>query len=105
MCLHLTVRVGAYDSKWAILMLRDSRYRFTDKATIEIYEIRNSSRVWQRVDKDDYAMVARFHNKVTDNAMVVIARLRKVAPTSPRSLSPVRDTSIANSAGVGTQRT
>lgn len=83
MRLHPTVLIGAYNNKWSVLLLNDLRFRFAAKPSSQIYDASNPAKIWSRPeslpykDKDDYAIVARFHDSLTDNLIVVIAGLGK----------------------------
>jgi hypothetical protein len=80
---HPTVLIGAYDNKWTVLLLNDLRFRFAARPALRIDDITNPSSSWTRQDslpyknQDDYAVVARFHDKLTDNMVVVIAGIGK----------------------------
>jgi hypothetical protein len=80
---HPVVLIGAYDNEWTIRLLNDLRFRFAASPERQIYDATNPSTVWIRPkgvpfkDQDDFAIVARFHDKLTDNVVVVIAGVGK----------------------------
>jgi hypothetical protein len=77
------VLIGAYDNKWTLLLLKDQRFRFAPKPAREIDDGMNPSVFWARYNsqpyknQDDYAVVARFHDKLTNSLVVVIAGIGK----------------------------
>ncbi|WP_213806135.1 hypothetical protein [Granulicella sp. dw_53] len=80
---HPTVLIGAYDNEWTLRLLNDLRFRFAPNPARQIYDETNPSTIWVRPtgvpfkDRDDYAVVARFHDRLTDNLVVVIAGVGK----------------------------
>jgi hypothetical protein len=77
------VLIGAYDNKWTVLLLNDKRFRFSAKPAAQIEDEFNPAVTWSRQNsrpydnQDDYAVVARFHDKLTDSLVVVIAGIGK----------------------------
>jgi hypothetical protein len=81
---HPTILVGAYDNDWTLRLSNDLRFRFSPKPAAEIYDSKNPSISWTRPqempaykDADDYAIVARFKDKLTENTVVIIAGIGK----------------------------
>jgi hypothetical protein len=80
---HPVVLIGAYDNEWTLRLLNDLRFRFAASPERQIYDGINPSTIWVRPkglpfkDQDDFAIVARFHDKLTDNTVVVIAGVGK----------------------------
>jgi hypothetical protein len=80
---HPIVLIGAYDNEWTLRLLNDLRFRFAPDPQRQIYDEMNPSTIWIRPtgipfkDRDDYAVVARFHDKLTDNVVIVIAGVGK----------------------------
>jgi hypothetical protein len=80
---HPVVLIGAYDNEWTLRLLTDLRFRFAASPERQIYDEMNPSTIWVRPkvvpfkDQDDFAIVARFHDKLTDNTVIVIAGVGK----------------------------
>lgn len=80
---HPIVLIGAYNNEWTLRLLNDLRFRFAASPERKIYDEMNPSTIWMRPkgvpfkDQDDYAIVARFHDKLTDNTVIVIAGVGK----------------------------
>jgi hypothetical protein len=80
---HPVVLIGAYDNEWTLRLLNDLRFRFAANPERQIYDETNPSTIWVRPkgmpfkDQDDFAIVARFHDKLTDNNVIVIAGVGK----------------------------
>jgi hypothetical protein len=80
---HPVILIGAYNNQWTMSLQRDLRYRFADNPDRQIYDATNASVRWSRpqlmpyLERDDYAIVARFHSKMTDSSVVVIAGIEK----------------------------
>jgi hypothetical protein len=80
---HPVVLIGAYDNEWTLRLLNDLRFRFAANPERQIYDEMNPSTIWVRPkampfkDQDDFAIVARFHDKLTDNTVIVIAGVGK----------------------------
>jgi hypothetical protein len=80
---HPVVLIGAYDNEWTLRLLNDLRFRFAASPERQIYDEMNPSKIWVRPkglpfkDQDDFAIVARFHDKLTDNTVIVIAGVGK----------------------------
>jgi hypothetical protein len=77
---HPTVLVGAYDNSWTLRLLNDLRFRFAPQSSTQIYDSKKPSVSWSRPaampaykDADDYAIVARFRDPLTENTVVVLA--------------------------------
>jgi hypothetical protein len=80
---HPVILIGAYNNEWTMSLQRDLRYRFADDPDRQIYDANNASVRWSRpqsmpcLERDDYAIVARFYSKMTDSPVVVIAGIEK----------------------------
>jgi len=80
---HPVILIGAYNNEWTMNLQRDLRYRFADDPDRQIYDVTNASVRWSRpesmtcLERDDYAIVARFYSKMTDSPVVVIAGIEK----------------------------
>ena len=80
---HPVILIGAYNNEWTMNLQRDLRYRFADNPDRQIYDATNASVRWSRpesmpcLERDDYAIVARFYSKMTDSPVVVIAGIEK----------------------------
>jgi len=77
------VLIGAYDNEWTARLQNDLRYRFAPSPERRIYDGMNPSISWIRPpslplrQEDDYAVVGRFHSRLTDNLVVLIAGIGK----------------------------
>jgi hypothetical protein len=77
------ILIGAYDNEWTGRLQNDLRYRFAPGPARQIYDTMNPSTSWIRpaalplLEEDDYAVVARFHSKLTDGLVVLIAGIGK----------------------------
>lgn len=77
------ILIGAYDNEWTARLQNDLRYRFAPSPERRIYDGMNPSISWIRPpslplrQEDDYAIVGRFHSKLTDNLVVLIAGIGK----------------------------
>jgi len=80
---HPVILIGAYNNEWTERLQNDLRYRFAASPARQIYDGINSSITWMRPaslplnEEDDFAIVGRFHSKLTDNLVVVIAGIGK----------------------------
>jgi hypothetical protein len=80
---HPAVLIGAYNNEWTLNLQKDLRYRFADDPARQIYDVTNSSVRWSRpqsspyLERDDFAIVARFYSKITDSPVVMIAGIEK----------------------------
>lgn len=80
---HPVILIGAYNNEWTLRLQGDLRYRFADDPARQIYDGMNPSTTWTRpkslpfLEEDDFAVVARFHSKLTDGMVVVIAGIAK----------------------------
>jgi hypothetical protein len=96
---HPMVLVGAYNNEWSLRLLNGLRYRFSDEPNLQIYDSMNPSVVWARPpqvaykEADDFALVARFRDKLTENFVVIVGGIGKNGTeaaaqfvTSPRYL-------------------
>ena len=80
---HPVVLMGAYNNEWTERLQSDLRYRFAADPAREILDEMNPSKIWIRPaslplqEEDDFAIVGRFHSKLTDNLVVLIAGIGK----------------------------
>lgn len=85
---HPIVLVGAYNNEWSLRLLGSLRYRFSDEPNLQIYDSANRSTVWARPpnvpydEADDYAIVARFRDKLTENFAVILGGIGKNGTTA-----------------------
>jgi len=96
---HPVVLIAAYSNEWTGRLQSDLRYRFAPEPARQIYDAVKPSITWMRPaelplnEEDDFGIVARFHSKLTDNLVVLIAGIGKNATeaaaqfvTTPRYL-------------------
>jgi hypothetical protein len=96
---HPVVLIAAYSNEWTGRIQNDLRYRFAPEPARQIYDAVKPSTTWMRPadlplnEEDDFGVVARFHSKLTDNLVVLIAGIGKNATeaaaqfaTTPRYL-------------------
>jgi hypothetical protein len=96
---HPVVLIAAYSNEWTGRIQNDLRYRFAPEPARQIYDAVKPSIIWMRPadlplnEEDDFGVVARFHSKLTDNLVVLIAGIGKNATeaaaqfvTTPRYL-------------------
>jgi hypothetical protein len=80
---HPAILLGAYNNQWTVRLLSELRFRFAPRPALQIYDSANPSRIWERPagvpykDADDFAIVARFRDKLTDNMVIVVAGIGK----------------------------
>ena len=80
---HPVVLIGAYNNEWTLRLQSDLRYRFAPDPARQIYDATNPSTTWMRprslpfLDQDDFAIVGRFHSRVTDGLVVLVAGIAK----------------------------
>jgi hypothetical protein len=85
---HPVVLIAAYTNEWTGRIQNDLRFRFAPEPARQIVDTANPSRVWMRPadlplnEEDDFGVVARFHSKLTDNMVVLIAGIGKNATES-----------------------
>jgi hypothetical protein len=81
---HPTVLVGAYTNEWTLQLANNLRLRFSPQPKQQIFDSTNPSLHWARSAIPpyttyngalDFAIVARYHDSVTDNVVVMIAGL------------------------------
>ena len=76
---HSVILIGAYNNEWTNRVQDDLRYRFAPGPARQIYDGLNPSTIWIKPSslpleqRDDFAIVGRFHSKLTDNLVVIIA--------------------------------
>ena len=83
---HPVVLVGTFNNAWTLRLLGNLRFRVTDKHLPGIIDSNDPTRIWrpswsQGAGKhnrlDDYAIVARYQDKLTENTVVLLAGLEK----------------------------
>jgi hypothetical protein len=80
---HPVILIGAYTNEWTNRIQSELRYRFAPEPARQIYDGVNRSTIWMRPanlplnEEDDFAIVGRFHSKLTDNQVVLIAGIGK----------------------------
>jgi hypothetical protein len=81
---HPAVLIGAYNNEWTLQLANNLRLRFSPRPKQQIYDSKNPSLHWERSASPpyttyngarDFAIVARYHDSVTDNVVVIIAGL------------------------------
>jgi hypothetical protein len=81
---HPAVLVGAYTNEWTLQLTNNLRYRFSAQPKQQIYDSVNPSITWERAASTpyttytvshDYGLVARYHDSVTENNVVIVAGL------------------------------
>ena len=81
---HPLILLNAYNNQWTMRLAEPLRYHFIPRATGEVQGIVDGTHpatLWRRdpsiayENADDYALVARFWDKTTDNWVVVLAGL------------------------------
>jgi hypothetical protein len=96
---HSVLLIGTYTNKWTLELANNLRFRFTQPPTQEIFDATNPSIHWERsgpppyIGSDDYGLVARYRDPLTDNPVFIIAGLGRngleaasAFVTSPRYL-------------------
>lgn len=83
---HPVILVGTFNNEWTLRLLANLRFRVTDKHQPAIVDFEDSTRVWRpswslgegkHNRLDDYAIVARYQDKLTQNTVVLLAGLEK----------------------------
>lgn len=75
------VLIGAYTNPWTLQLTNNLRFRFGAYSKQQIYDSLNPSVYWERASAapftgpDDFALVARYHDPVLNNIVIVIAGL------------------------------
>lgn len=75
------VLIGAYTNPWTMQLINNLRFRFGAYSKQQIYDSLNPSINWERASAepftgpDDFALVARYHDPVVNNTVIVIAGL------------------------------
>jgi hypothetical protein len=75
------VLIGAYTNPWTMQLTNNLRFRFGAYFKQQIYDSLNPSVIWERASAapftgpDDFALVARYHDPVANNIVIVIAGL------------------------------
>lgn len=96
---HPVILIGAYTNEWTLRLVNDLRYRFSLQPIQQIYDATNPSIYWSRPSsmpfrgRDDFGLIVRFRDKLTDNFVIVVAGLGRNGTeaaaqfvTSPRYL-------------------
>ena len=83
---HPVILIGTFNNDWTLRLLTNLRFGVTNKHEPGIVDTMNPAQVWRpswsqgegtHVRLDDYAIVARFHDKLTENTVVLVAGLEK----------------------------
>lgn len=83
---HPVILIGTFNNAWTLRLLANLRFGVTDKHQPGIVDTEDPARIWrpswsQGEGKhnrlDDYAIVARYHDKLTENTVVLLAGLEK----------------------------
>jgi hypothetical protein len=80
---HPIILIGAYNNEWSLRLQDELRYRFAADPARQIYDTVHPETVWMRPanlplnEEDDFAIVARFHSKLTDNLVLLVAGIGK----------------------------
>ena len=75
------ILIGGYNNDWTKRLLQEAPYRFDADAKPAIISPANPQQHWQRdhslpyAASDDYALLARFHDKTTGSIIIVVAGL------------------------------
>jgi hypothetical protein len=99
------ILLGGYNNPWTVLLLQPLRFHFSPEVPIpSIVDSTHPGVQWYRdpalpySSADDYALVARFHNTVTDSWVVALAGLGRNGTeaaaqfvTSPHYMQLLRD--------------
>lgn len=101
---HPVILLGAYNNRWAMLLLQSQRIQFTQEPTESILDKGSPGMQWMRdhsrpySSADDYALIARFRDATTGGWVVVLAGLGRNGTeaaaqfaTSPRYMQMLRD--------------
>lgn len=79
---HPVILLGAYNNQWTMRLMQSLRFHFAPPEVAEaIVDTAHPGVRWERDEslpysnKDDYALVARFHDATTDSWVVVLAGL------------------------------
>jgi hypothetical protein len=102
---HSVILLGGYNNPWTRRLLQPLRYHFTPESpNASIMDSQQPSVAWGRdrslpySSADDYALIARFHNTVTDGWVVALAGVGRNGTeaaaqfvTSPHYLQLLKD--------------
>jgi hypothetical protein len=78
---HPIVLVGAYNNRWTMRLLQSARYQFTPEPVESIIDTKQPQFSWLRdhtrpySGSDDYAVIARIRDSVTDQWVIVLGGL------------------------------
>ena len=101
---HSVIFLGGYNNQWTLRMLQPLRFHFSPESESRIVDVNQPGVGWQRdhslpySSADDYAVVARFRDQMTDSWVVVLAGLGRNGSeaaadfvTSPHYMQLLRD--------------
>jgi hypothetical protein len=83
---HPVILVGTFNNAWTLRLLANLRFGVTNKHQPGIVDTEDPTRIWRpswsqgegnHVRLDDYAIVARYQDKLTQNTVVLVAGLEK----------------------------
>ena len=83
---HPVILIGTFNNLWTLRLLANLRFGVTNKHEPGIVDTKDPARIWRpswsqgegHHDRlDDYAIVARYQDKLTQNAVVILAGLEK----------------------------
>jgi hypothetical protein len=83
---HPVILIGTFNNAWTLRLLANLRFSVTNKHQPGIVDTKDPARIWRpswsqgegKHDRlDDYAIVARYQDKLTQNTVVILAGLEK----------------------------
>ena len=83
---HPVVLIGTFNNDWTLRLLPSLRFGVTNKHQPAIVNTSDPSQIWRpswsqgegdHTRLNDYAIVARYHDKLTENTVVLVAGLEK----------------------------
>lgn len=83
---HPVILIGTFNNDWTLRLLANLRFGVTNKHEPGIVDTLNPGQVWRplwsqgdgnHMRLNDYAIVARYHDKSTENTVVLVAGLEK----------------------------
>jgi hypothetical protein len=80
---HPVVMIGAYNNDWTIRLVSKLRFRFAPQSEVAIFDSSNPRVRWKRPlgasydEGDDYAIIARYYDRLTEGMVIVIGGLGK----------------------------
>ena len=83
---HPVILIGTFNNDWTLRLLPSLRFGVTNKHQPAIVNTSDPSQIWRpswsqgegdHTRLNDYAIVARYHDKLTENTVVLVAGLEK----------------------------